>query len=269
MKKLYLFTLAIFAVLFISGINCKDAKAGSVKEIGTYSNKYDITNDGKADVIKIKGKSSYGYIYDYKIYVNGNKVYTGKSDFGSYELSASYAYVNKKESYLNVYGSSDNNCCAFSILLKYVDGKLKEVNDFKFGTYDTKVVKINKKKMIVESTTQPTATGYIDYEIKFVKRAGKWKQSSKTYEVVGGWFGDSKERYTTKKAIKLYKASTCTGASFKVKKGKKVQLLKVKPYEDEWGTCLRGQFKYGKKKGWMDLDDFANYEVFKGVMLAG
>ena len=80
MKKLYLFTLAIFAVLFISGMNCKDAKAGSVKEIGTYSNKYDITNDGKADVIKINTKlDEYGYyIEKYVIYVNGKKAYTGK-----------------------------------------------------------------------------------------------------------------------------------------------------------------------------------------------
>ena len=240
-----------------------------MKEIGTYSNKYDITNDGKADVIKINTKlDEYGYyIEKYVIYVNGKKAYTGKG--GGLLLEASHVYVDKKESYLNIYASSENDCCDFSILLKYTGGKLKKVNSFEFGSHNTRVSKINKKKMVITSTYQPTATGYIDYEIKFEKRAGKWKQSSKTYEVVGGWFCDSKERYTTKKAIKLYKASTCTGASFKVKKGKKVQLLKVKPYEDEWGTCLRGQFKYGKKKGWMDLDDFANYEVFKGVMLAG
>lgn len=271
MKKNWIILLGIMIFAILLSVDCREAKAGSVMKIGNSDSfQCDITNDGGMDNLRIYTLKDQGYIYDYSIYINGKKAYDGYAE-GSLRIDINYLRVTSRESYLNVYGTSDSEVCTFSILLKYKRGKLKKVNTFSYGTYSTQVVKINKKKLVVESSSQPGATGHLMYHIVYKKKNGKWIKKTNAHKVSMCWCGEGDNEFISTKRIKMYKKSACKGARYKIKAGKRFKLLKVKLKKDEYQMDIcYGYFKCGRKKGWIALDDYeTSRDIFRNVQLVG
>lgn len=270
MKKIYAFVFAVMAVALITVANGKEVEAGKLtKLVSCSSNKYDITNDGNPDKIKVQCyENTETWEYTYKVFVNGKKVYTGTSAGDCFDVEMKYFRVNKKESYLNIYGIGASYVYGFSDLLRYEDGKLKKMQSFTSGLRQ-EVVKINKKKMIVECYCQPNATGGLEYQVVYKKKAGNWIRASKTtFKVADCYQGKRNGKFKSITPIKLYTKNSCEGKYYNFKSGKTFELLKLMIRKDENGLdSYYGYFKCGKKKGWMFLDDYSKI-YFKDIYLA-
>ena len=269
MKKLYMVMFSLLVMMVVFGHDCKKVEAGSVKALDKTA-EVDITGDGKKDKIKIKTTKEDGYIFrKYSIYINGKKAYTQK--LWAYNLGVEHVKVSAKESYLYVWSTSENAWHEFADLLQYKKGKLVKVNDLQHGSHEIQVKSVSKKKLVVSCREQYSATGYLSYDVVYKKKNKKWVKLSDEYKVTAKGFDYSKPQFQSKKEIKLYKSASCTGAYSQIPKGKTFTLIKIRRGFDSDGELkVYGYFKCGKKKGWMDIE---NYEkslgVFKGVMLAG
>ena len=273
LRKTVLFGLCFCMALSAAFVaNPIKSEAGQIKGILTWNKtvskkECDINGDGKMDIISIKTKMDEWdyYIERCSLYINGKKAFSMKN-VNCLDVEARFVAVTKKERYIQLTGYSENGYVEFSYLLKYQSGQLKKVKSFTVGTHRRDVVAISKKNLIIACQEQLALTGYIEYRVKYTKKAGKWVKATKTYPVKdSSWNGDGNCMYTSKKKVRLYKNRSCKGDYYVINAGKKFKLLKIRHGND----TTYGYFKCGKKYGWINIDNYNNYGTFKNVMLAG
>jgi hypothetical protein len=199
---------------------------------------YDVTGDGKKDVIKFMRKDRIAYVewaYNrFQVYVNGKCALTVKRFYFGEEIQMVTLKNGKKYIYLRLLEEDDDGS---GDLYVYKNGKfVREVNLLKNlpnGIHPTvEIKKVSGNKIVFRNTNCTDVLGGIRYECTYQYRSGKLRLTSKTYKLQGyGWGTDGIDT-TTKmfpltRSVKLYSKKTLQGKTFTLKQGTKVKVTKI------------------------------------------
>lgn len=219
MKKLIKFFIIPF-VLFLITICGHDKCRAEAKYInldnGTENNQYDITGDGKKDIVK-NGDGD-----NCALYINGKQVFKpdNKADYLSVKL-----YPLKKNIYFVIsenYMESDE-ICGYS-MYQYKSGKLeklcdfynnviKNINNIHFGI---DIERISDNKVTVLCHNQFGGTGILYWNMLYQYQNGKWRLKGNSYKITEA--ATKNRKLTSKTKIKIYE-----------KPGNKTILYTIKP----------------------------------------
>lgn len=257
------FLIGLFAVI------PQSVRAESVKlSVGKTYTRYDVTNDGTADSIKVKiYKTDSDEYYDgVQIYVNGKKAYSAKDQF--YHAYARIQYSDSGTEYLELWTSTDGDGVEFHKLLKYKSGKLKSVLNLcrvqGFGTIE----KIQKDKIKVSyQHCYYTTIGLADFEYTYTNHNGKWTESK--YGTNPAVYVQNSTKTTTKltaaKSFKTYSTVGGKTVAFTVHKGNTVQVKKCRVYK--YAAYI--QLKCGSKTGWIKGEPNTTDLIFENTVVGG
>lgn len=236
--------------------------------------KYDITNDGKKDIIQLKklGKEAGWYNY-FKVYINEKCALSIKENF--YDTDVQYIQLSNGKAYLVIHLVGDDDVGPNDLYM-YKKGKLKKVVDlikpisgimgYHSGA-EIRSVKGNKVYVDMESISYGLA--YMKYEAIYNYKAGKLVLQGKKHKILGYSAYPLNDigihTLTSTKAIQLYKSAQLKQKSIKLKTGTK---LKVKMcYISDKKISFYVETLSGKK-GWFRSPKDTT-KMFKETMYAG
>lgn len=212
-----------------AGLENYDAKAHSKSK--TVS-KYDVTNDGKKDKVKVKLSSKKGsYTITAAVYVNGKKVFSkgGIYEGGSCSVQQITLKNGKKFVYIQIGSHSDDS--NFTGIFKYSKGKLKAcgTSNLKGAHYSDITVKVSGNSVKATYHCQPYRVGITEFAFTYKYKKGTLKRSSTTSSVgiYKRYAGYTKGYFTTSHKIKARAAASDKAKAKTLKKNTQVMVTKV------------------------------------------
>lgn len=195
--------------------------------------KYDVTEDGKADAIKVKivdNKDEYDSA-TMQLFVNDKMVFQQKREASPY-WSVSLIKLANGKVFFDIYSTigSDDACIHQLYICK--DDKLKSVYDFqkcysKYADYFSMgVVKVSGNTLKTSVQAQFFTTGKIQYDMNLNYKNGKFiitsnKFTPKYKEMC------RKNKWTAEKKIKVYKKAGSKKVAYTLKKGNVIKINKI------------------------------------------
>lgn len=280
-RVFHMLMLLCCAMFFIGAKREVSASSGFVTTLGrdeTEYTKYDITNDGKKDIIQLKklGKDTDWYNY-FKVYINGKCALSIKEVF--FNADVQYIQLSNGKAYLFIHLGSDNDDGPNDIYM-YKKGKLKKAVDlikpisgimgYHSGA-EIRSVKGNKVYVDMESMSYGLAS--MKYEAIYNYKAGKLVLQSKKHKILGyfAYLDDQLSdigihTLTSTKAIQLYKSAQLMQKSIKLKTGTK---LKVKRCYISGKKISFYVETLNGKKGWFRSPKDTTSKMFEEIMYAG
>ncbi|MEY8460023.1 hypothetical protein AALA69_02685 [Eggerthellaceae bacterium 24-137] len=240
------------------------------------SRSFDITGDGKPDVVKVTVEDESSPVSDYRVtvYVNNQRALKIPKDGATVLDAWSWGYEENiscdkgKENFPCYIVKLKNGKLFFSMqnnLYVYKGGKLKNVVNYKqmlgggerYGDMKTGYVeKISGNNIYVRAEMNSLSLFFMQVQFKCAYKKGTFKPVSTTGEL---WVRMLRKNGSTpfvkaptlktRKAVTVYKNAKCTSKKFTVKKGKKIKLTKV--YIK--GTAMSVKVKSGGKTGWIKM----------------
>lgn len=237
---------------WVSGGN-NNSKEGMTKNL-------DATGDGYADTIKAvatRNSSTSGYLNSIKVTVNGKKVMS-YSNYSNRINRAVVSVVTLKNKtpfvWVNLLDGKGN---AIQKLFKYESGSFskvlsnKTVAKKKTSNWIITALEPVDNKIYVTWRLTTTVTGITKLKYTYECQDGWLERTSDTAKelsyVTGEYGGFTKNQLTAAGTFKVYKKKNLKKVKFKVKQGKKVQILSARIV----GKKLLYKVKYGKKTGWI------------------
>lgn len=195
--------------------------------------KYDVTNDGKKDVVSVRlGGDSYSDCFEgLSIYVNGKRLYY-KNYYG-YFCKVQLLTLKNKKKFIYVEYTSDNDDGAYAIL-QYKSGKFKTIinQNLSKGIRHAWIhgVKVSGNSVKVTYGNSPYATGYIKCTYTFKYKKGTLKRTNSTSKSVTYFKNGKKTKsyVTTACKVKTYKSTSTKSKKTYLKKGTKVKITAIK-----------------------------------------
>lgn len=213
---------------------------------------FDLNGDGKNEKIKYvtKVKDSDSDFFDsVSLFINDKNVYTKKltDTWAKYTVLDIDSSDKALDLNLQIGGYSD--CMDYSsfqrwngtTITEYDTNKNKALNYTR--EYSFSNVKGNGRFNIVVDTPYSLPIGCFYANIPLKLQNNKITTTTGTYNLVGI---SKKYKYKARNSIKVYKkASKKSKVKFKIKKGEKIKIIKIKPTKN---VAKRPQGKYGEEK---------------------
>lgn len=274
------------------------AQAGYVTEIAPYLIKsktfyQDITRDGKPDKIRLKVITDEAYgesVEKVKVYVNGKNAGTIQYEaYSNCGIKVYYIYMSQNREFLQICEASGNDYVGTNELYSYQasTGKLKKVCTFPREAMNIRnVVSASSSRIQVLVTGQPTETGWIQGELTYVYKNGKFQLKSNVLPVKSLFYknGDissdqyaaylNRNQYVVANKRAFYTTTGMKKKAFTAKRGDVLTLKKMKIS----GKKVYLQFQKGSKTGWQrvfrnnvydysisDWDEIAKTGWFYGI----
>lgn len=276
-KMKWIFIMALLLAVFAFPQTADAASAITRMESGkTYSRKL----DGKTHSVKYVYDGG-GYSYEskptVKLYIDGilKKQFRDDVYYTAWMVKAS-----AKKTFLCIHNEGPSNDTIFFKVYEYKNGKLKAVGDLakvarKFAdrfSYAS-IQKASKNKWTVRWSLQSPAMGSmtsinVTYKVTSsgIKRIGK-AYSLRTWNGYAGRH-TSCSNWTARQNIAVYKAKGGSKVSYYIRKGEKVDILKMSGKNGHtWFQVRNSQ----GKKGWFEDPDFGTVMngYFEECMFAG
>ena len=279
----YRFLICLMAVLcsgVFSTVIKKEASASSGSVItlqdGKYT-RYDITNDGKKDVIQLKkaGAESDWYT-SYKVYINGKCALTIKNLY-YYSANAQLMRLSNNKSYLFIHLAGDNDDGPSNIY-RYKKGKLvkvvdliKPIDEIMGGHCTAEIKSVKGKKIYVSMNLMSYGLAGMEYEAVYKYKAGNLVSQSKEHRILGYCSYPKHTNLgiytlTSTRSMQLYKNAALKQKSVKVKAATKMKVKRC--YISGKKISFYVETSNGKK-GWFKSPKSAREKLFKEIMYAG
>ncbi len=197
------------------------------------NNKYDVTGDGKADVVKTSLKMS-GYNDDdgtLKIFVNDVLVYNNTIG-PCYGWTVNLIPLKNGKTFFDIACTVENDREEIHELFEYKDKKLVSIYDFKkyyskyanhYGVY---IKKVKGNSIYFYNYVQFISLGGFEkYIIKYIYKDGKIKRASDYYPIL--YESEKDNKWTVNRKIKVYKKPGNKKVIYTLKKGDKIKIYKV------------------------------------------
>jgi len=215
--KFLIISFTLFIVVIYGHNNCKAATKCISIDSGSGNSQYDITGNGKKDLIKNSSGNNCA------LYINGKQVF--KPDNKAEYLSVKLYPLNKKTIYFVIsenYMESDE-ICGYS-MYQYKSGKLeklcdfynpvvKNINNIYFGV---NIEHISNNKVTVLCHNQFGVTVILYWKMAYQCQNGKWRIKGNSYKV-------------TEAAAQYRKLTASMKINIYVKPGSKTILYTIKP----------------------------------------
>lgn len=217
----------------------------------TYS-QFDVTGDGKQDVIRVIALGD-SYMYErIAVYINGSELLS--RDTGFFVATVKLVKLKNGAAFLYLFTPRESDDADICALYQIKSGGLRKVIDCNkrfrkvYGRhFGGSVVKASGNTLVMRFSIMAFMSGitYADYSYKF--RSGTLKQAGNTGKLkVKSTSGKS---HKARKQIAVYRNTKCKIMKFRVKKGHKVQFLKI--YMK--GGVVRYKIKSGSRTGWIKV----------------
>ena len=197
----------------------------------------DITGDRKADRVTVIVSNTNGdssFMNKIRIGVNGKEVWTWASSRYSFGegFTLKLCTLQNGKPYLFVKGEDVNLSAAVCLLLRYINGRMKVIYNFRSGIvdygYHGAPSAVSGNTIIYDTYCDTPATGTLGVRFRFDYKNGALKLRSRIGNVIP-FFGTKypSRYYTLIKDVKYYKSQTSKKAVGQFRKGTKVRVLKV------------------------------------------
>lgn len=244
------------------------------KNTNSYSGKVDMNGDGKADSIVIRSTTdkTTGYIGQFTISMNG-KTLSGiaLNDVNCYYFHVKYAKMSKNREFLQVIGFGENDYITYNEIFAYnkKSNQFYSVNDLS-SSYANEIISANKGGIVIRHSDQPAETGWISWTLPYKYSKGKFVPTTTSTKTVKSEISNNgkdkyskyfaKNKFVAAKKLTFYNGKK---VAFTVKKGKVVTLTKLSLSKD----VIYLQFKYGKKTGYIHVND-TKYDFEKPLFMS-
>lgn len=233
-------------------------------DLGTTATGCDWTGDGQADTLMTKYLSSYswqakqGEFSGVKIYLNGKLAWTlkntlgyrsGVGEKGSRVQRIQLANGKVLAALVTSFENGDGSCT----VLKAKRGKLVKIGNplkgfGKFGIHNAAYVKsVRGSKLNIAYSSMSHSLGGVTFTLGYRYKADKIALSQTTF--TPKLRRSLKRTWTTWEPKKLYTAASCKKSKKTLRKGSKVQVLKVHLAKDHKTNAVK--VKAGKRAGWL------------------
>lgn len=240
-KKKLLCVVIMLCALCISGKEQKvyAAKSGYVHfdwwndSKDKTNNKYDVTGDGKADVIRAslttsRDNNDYGTL---QIFINDVLAYNNTIG-DCLGWTVNLIHLKNGKTFFDITCIVINDHEEIHELFEYKDGKLVSIYDFlkDYSKY-THFYGVNIRKVkgnsiyYVYNVQFLSLGGFKSYNIKYVYKDGKIKRTSNYYPII--YNSAYKNKWTVNRKIKVYKKPGNKKVIYTLKKGNKIKIYKV------------------------------------------
>ena len=265
-------TLILAAAIFFTVIPFKiegyaqNASLKKLKPDVTYKS-FDVTGDGKKDVIRIKQiGASYDFYTGLQVLVNGKVSYQVNDAF--YDTKAKLISLRNGKKYLYLYSELDDYDGPVCAIMQYKNGKFKKVVDLrklmiKHGGHPYgEVTGVSGNTVKVRAYVMSYSLGPSEYAMQFTYSNGTLKQKSSSARLLYAYINGKKTcRLTARTTIKVYKSTAMSKVSFKLKRGDKVTIDKCRISSKR----MLLHIKCGYKSGWIKATQKAgNYNLSDG-----
>lgn len=275
----WVYMILVLCSVMVSGSIKKDASASSESVITLDRDKYtkyDITNDGKKDIIQLKkeGKEADWYNY-YRVYINGKCALTIRYTY--YNADVQFIRLSNNKSYLFIHLGGDNddgpsNVYAYSKgkLVKKID-LIKPIDDIMGYHSGAEIRRVKGNKVFVNMNSMSYGLAYMKYEAIYEFRAGDLVLQSKKHKILGYYSYPKHTKIgiyalTSTKPIQLYKNAILKQRSLKLKAGTKMKVKKC--YISGKKISFYVETLNGVK-GWFKSPKSSMTKPFNEIMYAG
>ncbi len=215
--KLLIIPFVLFIITICGYDKCKAAPKYISLDNGAENSQYDITGNGKKDIIK-NGDGN-----NCTLYINGKQVFkpNNKADYLSVKL-----YPLKKNIYFIIsenYMETDE-ICGYS-MYQYKSGKfeklcdfyntvIKNINNIHFGI---NIEQISDNKVTVLCHNQFGGTGILYWNMLYQYQNGKWRLKGNSYKITEA--ATKNKKLTSKTKIKIYEKPGSNKILYTIKPG--------------------------------------------------
>lgn len=273
-KKWIVISALLLAVLAFPGKADAASKITKMESGKTYTRKL----DGKAHTVKyVYEGGGYSSTPTVKLYVDGAL----KKQFSDYAYYTAWLVkTGPKKTFLCIHNEGPSDDTIFFKVYKYKKGRLKEIGDLagvvRPGFSDrlayASILSVKKNKWTVRWSLQSAAIGSttsikMTYQVTSsgIKRLGK-EYALRSYDYSGKYV--SCLNWTAKQDIAVYKTKRGRKVSFYIRKGEKIDILKMSGKNGKTWFKIRNS---NGKKGWFREPEYGAVinGYFEECMFAG
>lgn len=215
-----------------SKVEAANAANVSVKPDEVYSS-YDVTGDGKADIVKVKvvelaDEKNSGNL---QVLVNDIVVFEQQREADPY-WEVKLLQLENGKVFFDIESTILSDDDAIHQLYVYENDKLKSVYDFqkyydKYASYYfVDVVKVSGNTIKTEVKAQFHTTGIVKFDMNLKYKDGKFKRTSSTFAPKYKSMS-MKNKWTAKTKIKVYKKAGSKKVAYTLKKGNVIKINKI------------------------------------------
>lgn len=225
----------------------------------------DLNQDGEKEKVKLKQYAIDDSAYNYYgiIYIDGKKAYTTPKDVYGYGIDMKFVSCGDQV-FVNVSQFTDNDIMVFNKLLYFNGTSMDEVIDFNKvepSVRTCEIISATEDKIVVACEAMPTQLASIKWKSTYLVNGNTVKIKSHVHKVKSGIENRSISTLVTNRTVTFSSKIGSKKVAFKLTAGKKVKLLSITTK----GNKVYGYFQYGKKKGYVRVDDYHDTAYFKNV----
>ncbi len=258
----------VMLLCFIAGICFAGVKSSAKTIIPVKEGKViraDIDRDGKKERVEYTWGHSNNTGYNYgHLYINGKLIRTKKEAALKLIKCGKQYFVNfesVREEYGAIFKDKEYDRCFLYYLTK--KHKLVQIIDMR-RIFEAHIIYADSKTILVEEAKCTRTTHNISWLAKYKVNGKKVTFQKRGYKILRSQM--KKNTYITAKALKFTKAYKGK-SKFTVPKNKKVKLLSI--IYDKKEEAIYGKFRYGKKYGYFNLDEWKIENIFKNIDFYG
>ncbi len=270
MHQRWLFAGCMIIAFFVFGMIFMPVKteAATPKEKGlnpgTVYTQYDVTEDGKADKLKIAigGKDKDGAYHKMKIWVNDKCVFSDNHIF--YTVNANYISLRNRREFLyirTIYEDEISLCCAIlhydssTNIMKRAVNPEKMIPSNTFSPGYSSMAGVRDNTIVLRMSVMSRALASLPFYCNYTWNGKTVALEDQTMFVTPT--GDTgaiscKKYYTVSGPVKAYTTATSSTKAFTLKKGDRIKI----PAVNITGNTMRFKVYINGKKGWVSTNAY-------------
>ncbi len=276
----YIFVLAIFCMVFLSG-KMESEAASKVKKLSVGKTYTTGLTGSKKHQVKFTYTKDSEFSYDREIlnlYVDGKLVKRIREC--AYSWDVSLCRISSKRTLICVRDCSDNDYNDCLKILEYKNNQMTELADLASLTRNTygetdkiltgwargDLLKVSGKKLVIRWMDTGAATGMFYVDISYKISGDEISRVGNTYALKNTKMTWIKTKWTANRNITTYTAAGGKKKSFLIRRGEKVTGIKMTRKNGN----LYFQVKNARgKKGWFQDSTYSKGKYFEEAAFAG